>query len=50
MTGVGSMAASPSTEFLDVEGIRLRVSVQGRGRPLLLLRTARWLAAHVGSM
>ena len=31
------MAASPSTEFLDVEGIRLRVSVQGRGRPLLLL-------------
>jgi len=32
-----AMAAAPSTEFVDVEGIRLRVSVQGRGRPLLLL-------------
>ena len=27
----------PLTEFIDVEGIRLRVSIQGRGRPLLLL-------------
>jgi len=26
-----------STEFLDVDGTRLRISVQGRGRPLLLL-------------
>jgi poly(3-hydroxyalkanoate) depolymerase len=30
-------AASASTEFLEVGGIRLRVSVAGRGRPLLLL-------------
>jgi poly(3-hydroxyalkanoate) depolymerase len=25
------------TEFIDVDGLRLRVSIQGRGRPLLLL-------------
>jgi poly(3-hydroxyalkanoate) depolymerase len=30
-------AAAASTEFLEVGGIRLRVSVAGRGRPLLLL-------------
>ena len=30
-------AVAPSIEFLDVDGMRLRVSVQGRGRPLLLL-------------
>jgi len=28
---------SPATEFIDVEGMRLRVSIHGRGRPLLLL-------------
>jgi poly(3-hydroxyoctanoate) depolymerase len=30
-------AASPSTELIEVDGLRLRVSVEGRGRPLLLL-------------
>jgi poly(3-hydroxyalkanoate) depolymerase len=30
-------AAAASTEFLEVGGIRLRASVAGRGRPLLLL-------------
>jgi poly(3-hydroxyalkanoate) depolymerase len=30
-------AAAASTEFLEVGGIRLRLSVAGRGRPLLLL-------------
>jgi poly(3-hydroxyalkanoate) depolymerase len=30
-------AAVPTTEFISVGGIRLRVSIEGRGRPLLLL-------------
>lgn len=34
MTGGGSIAAA---EFVEVDGIRLRVSIEGRGRPLLLL-------------
>jgi len=29
--------AVPSPEYISVDGIRLRVSIQGRGRPLLLL-------------
>lgn len=28
---------APTTSFIDVDGVRLRVSVRGRGRPLLLL-------------
>jgi len=28
---------SPSTEVVEVGGLRLRVSIHGRGRPLLLL-------------
>ena len=39
--GGGAAAARTATvaptEFLEVGGIRLRVSVAGRGRPLLLL-------------
>jgi poly(3-hydroxyoctanoate) depolymerase len=30
-------AATPAAEFIEVEGIRLRISIEGRGRPLLLL-------------
>jgi poly(3-hydroxyoctanoate) depolymerase len=30
-------AAGSSTELIEVDGLRLRVSVEGRGRPLLLL-------------
>jgi poly(3-hydroxyoctanoate) depolymerase len=33
----GGPTKNASTEFIDVGGTRLRVSVQGRGRPLLLL-------------
>src|SRR5258706_9184798 len=29
--------AVPSPEYISVDGVRLRVSIQGRGRPLLLL-------------
>ena len=37
--GVAAAYQAPpaSTEFLEVGGIRLRVSIEGRGRPLLLL-------------
>jgi poly(3-hydroxyalkanoate) depolymerase len=32
-----AQAGSPPTELIEVEGLRLRVSVEGHGRPLLLL-------------
>lgn len=32
-----TIAPATASEFIDVEGIRLRVSIEGRGRPLLLL-------------
>jgi poly(3-hydroxyalkanoate) depolymerase len=34
---IPARGGGPSTELIEVDGLRLRVSVEGRGRPLLLL-------------